>query len=121
MPRRWLQSVDVEIDPAIGALLVDARSPITFKGGTKSVAAVNTPEPLVRQSTPCRFVWVATPVADDGEAINTKAVYIGDGENQNLPLMPRNYRGVVIRIDDAAKLFVRVAVAGESVVYRIST
>ena len=62
----------------------------------------------------------AAPLDDDGQQTNATAVFVGDSETQNMPLLPGNYRGVVIRIDDASKLYVRSAAAGEAVVYRIT-
>ena len=35
------------------------------------------------------------------------------------PQLPSNFEGVVVRIDDASKVFVKVGVANQGVVYRI--
>lgn len=128
MTRRWLGSADVEIDEATGALLVQGgastggaapTAPSSLTGGTKTVAAAGTPEALVTASTPCQCVWVGPPCDADGLATNTKPAFIGDQHNQNMPLLPNSIAGVVIAIDDASKLFVKVGVNGEGVAYRI--
>ena len=125
MTRRWLQSADVEIDEASGALLVRGDDSITtappgsMAGGTKTVAAAATPEPLVSTPTPCRCVWIGPPCNADGIGTNTKPVFLGDSDNQNMPLLPSSTSGVVLSIDDAGKVFVKVGADGEGVVYRI--
>jgi hypothetical protein len=126
MTRRWLGSADVEIDPATGALLVkgdfggDSMAPPTsLVGGTKTVASATVAEPLVAVSTPCRCVWVAPLCNADGAGTNTKPVFLGDIANQNMPLAPGSISGVVLSIDDANKIFVKVGVNGEGVAYRI--
>ena len=88
-------------------------------GGTKTVALAGTPEKLVNDSTPCRSVWIGARVDADGNPINTKVVFIGDADNQNIPILPHNFEGVEIAIDDAAKIYVRVGADGEGVNYRI--
>jgi hypothetical protein len=125
MTRRWLQSADVDIDPATGALLVrgelggGASSPSSLAGGTKTVASAGTPESLVATSTPCRCVWIG-PVCDgEGVGTNTKPVFLGDSASQNMPLVPSSISGLVLSIDDASKVFVKVGVGGEGVAYRI--
>lgn len=90
-----------------------------FAGGTKTVAATGTPEALVTSATKCRSVWIGAPVDADGNAENTKPVFIGDSASQNIPLQPTNFEGIEIEIDDAAKVYVKVGVNGEEVVYRI--
>ena len=125
MTRRWLQSADVEIDEATGALLVQgdvgstAKSPTSLAGGTKTVASGGVPEPLVDSSTPCQFVWVGARVDDYGVSQNAGACFVGDSSDQNIPVMMANYEGIVIYIDDAAKLYVRATNDGDGVVYRI--
>ena len=125
MTRRWLNSADVEIDPETGALLVRGDSstttapPGSLAGGTKTVAAAATPEPLVATSTPCRCVWIGPLCDADGVGTNTKPVFLGDSNNQNMPLLPNSVSGVVLSIDDASKVHVRVGVDGEGVAYRI--
>ena len=124
MTRRWLQSADIEIDPETGAILVRGDSststapPSSLAGGTKTVAAA-TPEPLVAVSTPCRCVWLGSLCDADGVGTNTKPVFLGDSNNQNMPLLPSSVSGVVLSIDDAIKLHVKVGVDGEGVAYRI--
>ena len=88
-------------------------------GGTKTVAAAATPEALVSQSTPCRWVWLGARVDGDGNAQNPKPCFIGDSAGQNIPLVANDFAGVTIQIDDAAKLYVKVGVNGEGVAYRI--
>ncbi len=122
--RRWMNSVDVEIESDGQAsfdknLATLAGSASTIAGGTKTVAATGTPGKLVASSTPCRFVWIGARVDANGAAQNTKPCFIGNITDQNIPVMPANYEGVVIAIDDATKLYVKVGVNGEGVVYRI--
>lgn len=119
MSRRWINSVDVEFDPVKGSILTDQASPAALAGGTKTVAAAAVPEALVATATPCRFLWVGARVNASGNPLNTTPCFIGDAADQNIPVMPSNYEGLVIRIDDAAKIFVRVATAGSGVAYRI--
>jgi hypothetical protein len=123
MTRRWLQSADVEIDPVTGAILVQgdsgATTPTSLVGGTKTVAAAATPAALVAMSTPCRCVWVGPLCNADGVGTNTKPVFLGDSASQNMPLLPNSVSGVVLSIDDASKVFVKVGVNGEGVAYRI--
>jgi len=120
MARKWIYSADVQVSNA-GALLTDLAGCGAFAGGTKTVASAATPEPLVADSTPCRFVWIGARVDSDGNPLNTKPVFLGDSDSQNIPVMPTNYEGVIIRIDDASKIYVRVGVDGEGVFYRIFT
>jgi len=125
MTRRWMQSADVEIDEATGALLVRGDSntttapPGSMAGGTKTVASAGTPEPLVGTPTPCRCVWIGPACDGDGLGTNTKPVFLGDSNNQNMPLLPSSVSGVVLSIDDAGKVFVKVGADGEGVAYRI--
>lgn len=119
MTRRWIHSLDVEYDPVRGTILTDQPSPSAFAGGTKTVSSSAAPEPLVAASTPCRFVWIAARVDSDGLPQNQSPCFVGDAANQNIPIMMSNYEGLVIRIDDASKIHVRVSVNGEGVVYRI--
>ena len=88
-------------------------------GGEKTVAAAATPEALVAVATPCSFVWLGARVDSVGAALNSQPVFVGDADNQNIPVMPNNFEGVVITIDDASKLFVKVGLDGEGVVYRV--
>ena len=118
MAKRWINSADVEVTPA-GALLTALAGCTTLAGGTKTVPSASTPQPLVAASTPCRFVWVGARVDNYGTPLNSYPCFVGDSANQNIPVMPSNYEGVVIRIDDASKLFVKVTVNNNGVVYRI--
>ncbi len=119
--KQWIQSATVGVNPENGAMLVDIAAPNTFVGGTKIPAVPGVAEPLVDQPTPCRFVWIGTPINDGMERTNTGVVFIGDANNQNMPLLPRNYRGVVIRIDDASILHIRTIEEGDGVVFRITS
>ncbi len=132
MARKWLNSADVEIEQETGAILVKdvsasgppgggggADPPASLAGGTKTVAASATPEKLVADATPCRFVWLGARVDANGNGQNTKPCFIGDSTAQNIPIMPANFEGLVMQIDDASKLYVRVGVDGEGVAYRI--
>jgi hypothetical protein len=118
MSRRWLNSLDVEYDPIKGAILTDQASPSTLVGGTRT-ANPGTPQKLVATATPCRFVWIGARVDDYGNPLNYYPVFIGDSAGQNLPVMPSNYEGLILRIDDASKLYVRTVNSGEGVAYRI--
>jgi len=118
MAKKWLHSVDVEVDQS-GRPLFGIGGCSSMAGGTKTVAAAATPEPLASESTPCRLVWLGARVDGDGNPVNSKPCFLGDADNQNIPVLPSNYEGLVIRIDDAAKVYVKVGVNGEGVVYRI--
>src|SRR5690606_28839841 len=100
-------------------ILTDQASPGTFIGGTKTVPLPSTPQPLVATPTPCRFVWIGARVDNVGNPQNYYPCFIGDATSQNIPVMPSNFEGLVIRVDDAAKVFVRVVSSNNGVVYRI--
>jgi len=124
MSRRWVQSATVEINDQTGAVLVEGTveggvSPTSLAGGTKTVAATGTPEKVVAVATPCKFVWLGARVDANGTAVNTKPAFVGDNAGQNIPLLADNFEGMVIQIDDASKLYVKVGVNGEGVAYRI--
>jgi hypothetical protein len=117
MPRRWIQSADVEISDA-GALAVSSPAPTALSGGTRTVANTSAAA-LVTVSTPCRAVWIGPRMSAAGVALNSRPVLVGDAQNQNIPVMPSNFEGLTIAIDNAAKLFIKCGVGGEGVVYRI--
>jgi hypothetical protein len=125
MTRRWLQSADVEINEATGALAVEGDVnattvlPTSLSGGEKTVATAGAAEPLVATSTPCQFVWIGARVGDDGVASNSGACFIGNATKQHIPITKANFEGVIIHIDDAAKLYVRAVNSGDGVVYHI--
>jgi hypothetical protein len=125
MTRRWLGSADVEVNQATGAILVEGISgggtslPTSMVGGSKTVTPAATPQALVATSTPCRCVWIGPLCNADGVGTNSKPVFLGNSANQNMPLLPNSISGVVISIDDASKIFVKVGVNGEGVAYRI--
>jgi len=118
MEKRWMNSMDVGVSPS-GAPLFDIAGCTSFVGGTKTVASAGTPEPLVTTSTPCRFVWMGARVDGSGNPLNTYPCFIGDSAGQNIPVMPSNYEGIVIRIDDASKVYVKVDASNQGVAYRI--
>jgi len=118
MSRRWINSLDVEYDPVKGSILTDQASPATFVGGTRT-ANSGSPQKIVATATPCRFVWIGARVDDYGNPLNSQPVFVGDSAGQNIPVMLANYEGLVIRIDDASKLYVRAVNWGEGVAYRI--
>lgn len=118
MSRRWINSLDVEFDPVKGAILTDQASPATFVGGTRT-ANPGSPQKIVATATPCRFVWIGARVDDYGNPQNSQPVFVGDNTGQNIPVMPANFEGMVIRIDDASKIYVRAVGWGEGVTYRI--
>jgi len=118
MAKRWINSMDVEVGEN-GAPLFDVAGCASLVGGTKTVASTSTPEPLVATSTPCRFVWIGARVDSDGNPQNTRPCFVGDSANQNIPVLPSNFEGIVIRIDDASKVFIKVGVNNQGVVYRV--
>ncbi len=91
----------------------------TLAGGTKTVTSAATPEQLLATSTPCQAVWIGAPVDSSGIVVNTKPAFIGDSSSQGIPVMPSNFEGVCVPIDDASKLYIKVGVNGEGVAYRI--
>lgn len=121
MKKHWIQNANVMIDPGSGSVLVNVTAPGSFAGGTMVPAQAGVGEALVADIETSHFVWVAAPMDNDGNATNSKPIFLGDAGGQNMPLKPGNYRGVVIRIDDPRKLYVRSVVAGEGVVYRITS
>ena len=118
MAKRWIHSLDVEVGES-GAPLFDLAGCVTLAGGTKTVPSASTPQPLVATATPCRFVWVGARVDTYGNPLNTRPCFVGDQASQNIPVMPSNYEGVVIRIDDASKLYVKVGINNQGVTYRV--
>jgi len=64
-------------------------------------------------------VWIGPLCDADGVGTNTKPVFLGDSANQNMPLLSNSVSGMVLTIDDAAKVYVKVGVDGEGVAYRI--
>ncbi len=119
MTRRWIQTASLEIDEATGALLVETRPPVQFDGGTKTVNTVGAARKLVADPTPCRAVWVGARFDANGVSQNTKPVFVGDNASQNMPIPPADYVGRMIEIDDASKIYLRVGVSGEGLVFRI--
>lgn len=117
MAKRRINSMDVEVSPS-GAPLFDIAGCTTFVGGTRT-ANPGAPKKIVATATPCRFVWVAARMDDNGNPQNYYPVFIGDSAGQNIPVMPANYEGLVLRIDDASKVYVRAVNWGEGVVYRV--
>ena len=118
MAKRWINSMDVEVSPG-GSPLFDIAGCSAFAGGTKIVPSAGTPQPLVATSTPCRFIWVGARVDVYGNPQNTYPCFIGDSAGQNIPVFPSNYEGLVIRVDDANKVYVKVTVGNQGVAYRI--
>ncbi len=122
--KQWIQAATVSTED--GALAITAAPPSTFAGGSKVPAEAGVAEPLVNAPTPCRFVWVGVPLSppegegDTSWAANTSPVFLGDEHNQNLPLTPHTFRGVVIHISDASLIYVRSLAQGDGVEYRIS-
>ena len=118
MAKQWINSMDVEVGTN-GAIMCNVAGCSSLTGGTRTVLSVATPQPLMPESAPCQFVWIGARVDSNGNSQNTKPCFIGDSTNQNIPIMPSNYEGVVIRIDDASKVFVKVGVDNQGVVYRV--
>ena len=121
MAKRWLHATDVMVDDETGALLVaaDLQPATEITTGTKTVASAATPEPLVATATPCRFVWIGARIDSLGNALNTRPVFIGGAGSQVIPVMPNDVEGMVIHIDDASKLRVKVGINGQGVSYAI--
>ena len=117
--RKWMNSVDVEVNADTGIAMFDKAPSSSFVGGTRVVASAGTPGKLVADATPCKSVWVGSRVDSDGNEQNTKPVFIGDSAGQNIPIMPTNFEGIEIEIDDASKVNVKVGADGEGVAYRV--
>jgi hypothetical protein len=45
--------------------------------------------------------------------------FVGDFSEQNIPVLMTNYEGIILAIDDANKVYVKVSANSESVNYRI--
>ena len=117
MTRRAMISADVATTAS--GLAVTGPPIESLAGGTKTVTSAATPEKLLASSRPCRAVWFGAPMDANGDATNTKPVFIGDADSQNIPIVTSNFEGIVISIDDAGKLYVKVGADGEGVVYRV--
>lgn len=107
-----------------GAFLMERVGHPTFAGDTRTIASASTPLALVTSSTPCHAVWIGAPNTGGvggPTATNTAPAYIGDVTNQNIALAISNFEGYEIAIDDAAKIYIKVGVNGETVFYRILT
>lgn len=88
--------------------------------GTKTIAAAATPEPLVSAPHPCRHVWVGAPITvATGAALNTKTLLVGNSAAQNMPIVPGNFEGFFIAVDDASKVYVKAGQDGEKVEYQV--
>jgi hypothetical protein len=135
MARKWINSATVEIGDD-GSLLVSLGNlggsiPLAtvsrasgFAGGTRTIAtseAANLTGKLVANSTPCRAVWIGARMANDGSAVNTSAVFIGDVGGQTMGLAKDDFKGFLIPIDDASKVYIKAVTSGEGVAYRILT
>jgi len=96
----------------------------SFSGGVLTIAAAATPQQITATSTKCQWVWVGAPVDADGVASNTKPVFIGESSDQSkvgtgpLPILPSNFEGFIIQIDDVSKLWVSAGVNGNKLHYR---
>ena len=117
MTRRAMISADVATTAS--GLAVTGPPIESMAGGTKIVTSAAAPEKLLASSRPCRAVWFGAPMDTNGEATNTKPIFIGDADSQNIPIVPTNFEGIVISIDDAGKLYVKAGADGEGVVYRV--
>jgi hypothetical protein len=104
-----------EASDRIESALTAVAIPTAMTGGTKTVAAAATPEPLVAQATPCKFVVVAARY----NTKNTQPVWVGSATDQKIFIDPANYEGHVIPINDASKLYIKVGVNGEGVNFTI--
>jgi len=91
--------------PQTGAIRAGCAS---FIGGTKTVPSSARRRRWWLRQKPRQFVWVGARVDNNGNPQNTAPCFIGNSANQNIPIPPSNYGGVVTRIDDAVKVFVRV-------------
>lgn len=125
--QQWIQGATISVDSADGSLLVGTPAPATFSGGSTFPEQPGVAEPLVSTPTPCQFVWIGAAVhevlPEDEYPMwtqNQKPLFLGDAQNQNIPIFPKNYRGIVIRIRDASLIHVRALAQGDGVAYRIS-
>ena len=118
MPGKIIQAATVATDPD-GDMAIGSKSFTSLPGGSKSITSAAIAEPLVAESTPCRGVWIGAPCSDDGIAVNSRPVFIGDSDNQNMPILATNYEGYFINIDDAAKIYIKAITDGQTVQYRI--
>lgn len=89
-----------------------------FAGGNKVVALAITPEVLTTPGS-CNHVWIGAPVSATETPLNTEVVFIGDSSEQNIPILPDDYEGITIAIDNTDDIYVKVSVNGESVNYRV--
>ena len=90
-------------------------APSSITSGTKAGSAGGAQ--LTTTVTPCSGVWFGAPETA-GVATNAAPVYIGGSAAQLIPIMPENYEGIYIEIDDASKVYVKSA-GGESIRYAI--
>ena len=116
--KRWLQTADVLVDDDGNLAVLSAAT--AFAGNTKTVSPAAA-APLVAASTPCRAVWIGARMANDGSAVNTNPVFIGDVTNQTMGLAKDDFKGFLIPLADAHNIYVRPITAGEGVAYRILT
>jgi hypothetical protein len=140
MSRRWLQSADVEIDDNSGAILVGVsglqfvqgnnallvqgevvstpKPPTSLSGGVKTTSSNNL-EPLVDNSSPCQFVWIGARVNNDGSPQNNGLCWVGGSSNQSIPILPNDFHGIMIPVDDASKISVYTLNMYEGVAFQI--
>jgi len=107
------------INPATEDTLALAKAavvpPTSIASSTKAGSAGGAQ--LVAVSTPCKGVWLGPPETA-GVATNAAPVYVGGSDAQLIPVMPDNFEGIYVEIDNANKLYLKSATA-ESLRYAI--
>jgi hypothetical protein len=136
----WVQPSNLPQNPSSGAILVDVsglqfvqgnnalliqgevvnipKPPTALSGGVKTTSNNNT-EPLVDNSMPCQFVWIGARVDDLGVAQNSALCFVGNTSSPTIPILPNDFKGIMIPIDDASKISVRTVSMGEGVAFQI--
>jgi len=91
--------------------------------GVKAAPQTTTDATQLTATMTCKFVWVGAPVGITGAVVNTAPVFIGGSATTatvgSIPVMPTNYEGFVIAINDPSKLYVASSSAGQVLNYRI--
>lgn len=96
----------------------------SFAGGVLTISDKDVPQQITSSSTKCQWVWVGAPVDANGVATNGKPIFIGESSNQSkvgtgpLPILPSNFEGFIIQIDDVSKLWISAGANGEKLHYR---
>jgi hypothetical protein len=135
-----VQPTNLPQNPSSGAILVDVsglqfvsgsnalliqgevintpKPPTAMYGGTKTGSSEGA-QPLVDNPTPCQFVWVGARINNDGSPQNSAVCFIGSSSGTNIPILPNDFHGIMIPIDDANKIYIYSPSGGDGVVYQI--